>query len=130
MPEKMIFTSPLSLTGIRKMHLDLTGPLSYNSETLTGTTPIVTSSNTALVTISLAAAVLTNLQRYFTPEVNRNSEPFLSQLLWVTYNGFYCLHLTIKQSNSIISIESKSLDTGYIPVTSYPAFLKYRNESI
>ncbi len=56
MPEKLVFSSPLSLTGIRKMHLDLTGPLSYNSETLTGTSPTVTSSNTALVTITSAAA--------------------------------------------------------------------------
>ncbi len=56
MPQKLLFSSPLSLTGIRKMHLDLTGPLSYNSETLTGTSPTVVSSNTALVTISSAAA--------------------------------------------------------------------------
>lgn len=52
---KLIYTTPLSLTGNRQMHLDLTNPLSYLSESLTGTSPTVTSSDTSLVTISAVA---------------------------------------------------------------------------
>lgn len=48
----LIFDTEISLTGIRRMHLDLTNPLSYLSETLTGGAVSVTSSDTSLVTIT------------------------------------------------------------------------------
>jgi len=57
------YTTPLSQTGIRQLHLDLTNPLSYDSESLTGTSPTVTSSDPGLVTTSAVApnsAQLTN----------------------------------------------------------------------
>jgi len=63
MPAKLIFPDPLSFPGTLKLHVDFTGPLSYDSETLSGTSPMVSSSDTGLVTISLAApnsAQLTN----------------------------------------------------------------------
>ncbi len=60
MPDKF---GPLSFPGTLKMHWDFTNPLSYDSESLTGTSPTVTSSDTSRVTISGAApnaAQLTN----------------------------------------------------------------------
>lgn len=63
MPKKIVFSTPLPFPGNLKMHVDFTGPLSYASETLTGTSPTVVSSDTGLVTISSAApnaAQLTN----------------------------------------------------------------------
>ena len=48
---KLESKTPISLTGIRRMHLDLTNPLSYLEETLTGTSPTVTSSDTSRVTV-------------------------------------------------------------------------------
>jgi len=59
---KLLYDTPLSLTGIRDMHLDLSNAL-LSTETLTGTSPTVTSSDVSLVTISAAAvntATLTN----------------------------------------------------------------------
>lgn len=55
MVDKLIYKTPLSQTGVRVMHLDLTNPLSYNSESLTGTSPTVTSSDASLVTTSSVA---------------------------------------------------------------------------
>ena len=52
MADVLKYETPLSLTGIRDLHLDLTLPLSYKSETLASVT--VTSSDTSLVTISSA----------------------------------------------------------------------------
>jgi len=60
---KLESKTPVSLTGIRRMHLDLTNPLAYLSESLTGTSPTVTSSDTARVTVSgtnVNTAPLTN----------------------------------------------------------------------
>lgn len=51
---QLIYDTPLSLTGIRDMHLDLSNAL-LSGETLTGTSPTVTSSNTSLVTTSVVA---------------------------------------------------------------------------
>ena len=48
----LIFDTELSLTGIRRMHLDLTNPLSYLSEVLTGGSATVVSSDISLVTIT------------------------------------------------------------------------------
>ena len=48
----LIYDTELSLTGIRRMHLDLTNPLAYLSETLTGGVVSVTSSDISLVTIT------------------------------------------------------------------------------
>ena len=59
---KLKFNTPLSLTGIRALHLDLSSAL-LSTETLTGTVPTVASSDTGLVTISSVAvntAILTN----------------------------------------------------------------------
>lgn len=59
---KLKFDTPLSLTGIRDLHLDLSAALLSN-ETLTGTTPTVDSSDVSLVTISSVAvntAIITN----------------------------------------------------------------------
>lgn len=54
---------PLSFPGNLKLHMDFTGPLQYDSETLTGTSPTVVSGDTSRVTISAVApnaAQLTN----------------------------------------------------------------------
>ena len=59
---RLFYDRPLSLTGVRDLHLDL-GPALLSNETLTGTTPTVTSSNTSLVTVSdigVNTAQLTN----------------------------------------------------------------------
>ena len=57
----LIFDTQLSLTGIRRMHLDLTNPLAYLSETLTGGAVSVTSSNISLVTITNVLVSTTTL---------------------------------------------------------------------
>lgn len=48
---KLLYDTPLSLTGVRDMHLDLTNALLV-AETLTGSSPTVTSSDPSLVSIS------------------------------------------------------------------------------
>ena len=59
---KLVFKTPLSFPGIRDLHIDLTNAL-LSTETLTGTSPTVVSSDTSLVTVSATAvntSILTN----------------------------------------------------------------------
>ena len=95
------FTAKLSQSGIRSLHLDLSGPLEYDAtETLTGGTVTVTSSNTALVTISGDGPSTTTLTNpdgstvaaglaaiYTVTAVTSSTSLVRIRILWVTASG-------------------------------------------
>lgn len=98
---RLIYNTPLSVTGIRPLHLDLSNALKYDAaETLTGGTVTVTSSDVSLVTVSgdgPSTGTLTNddsttvaagLAAIWTvTSVKASTSRVLLRVAWVTATG-------------------------------------------